>query len=281
MKGRIHLFALCFMACLGCAHDASAHPRDSAGNYVVRVQDEAGHPLRTFRHGGETFVLGRFGERYDIRVENRSGQRIEAVVTVDGRDVISGQVGDYRGARGYLIEAYDELVIEGFRQNLSEVAAFRFTSPHDSYSSRMGTPENVGVIGVAIFPERARPQPVIAQPRPEYSRSYDDDLAAYEGDTASASAPPHRRARPHRRRRARPQRAAAADTMQRRAWARRRRTMQRSASLACRVRERSSAGGAPRQSGHRIRGERLELRDRGRVRARQSHAPHGAAHAAL
>jgi hypothetical protein len=190
----MHLFALCFLACLSCAHDAAALPRDGGGNYVVRVQDEDGHPLRTFRHGGQTFVLGRFGQRYDIRVENRTGQRVEAVVTVDGRDVISGQVGDFVGARGYLIEAYDELVIQGFRQSSSEVAAFRFTSPRGSYSARMGTPENVGVIGVAVFPERARP--VVAQPRPAPMPSWDDDGARYEGEPAPAS-PRAERSRGH------------------------------------------------------------------------------------
>jgi hypothetical protein len=50
---------------------------------------------------------------------------------------------------------------------MEEVAVFRFTSPEDSYSSRMGTPQNVGVIGVAFFPERVRPPtPVVRRPRP-------------------------------------------------------------------------------------------------------------------
>ena len=56
-------------------------------------------------------------------------------------------------------------MIAGFRQSFSEVAAFRFTSPHASYSARMGTPENVGVIGVAVFPERERAK-LIARPAP-------------------------------------------------------------------------------------------------------------------
>ena len=39
------------------------------------------------------------------------------------------------------------------------------TSPEGSYSSQMGTPENVGVIGVAIFPERVHP--MLLRPRPQ------------------------------------------------------------------------------------------------------------------
>ena len=71
---------------------------------MVRVQDESGRELPTFHHAGQSYVLGRFGERYDIRVENRTGRRVEAVVTVDGRDVMTGEVGDFVHARGYLIK---------------------------------------------------------------------------------------------------------------------------------------------------------------------------------
>ena len=69
---------------------------------------------------------------------------------------MSGQPADYVNQRGYVIPAYGSLLVEGFRRNLKEVAAFRFTSPEDSYSSRMGTPQNVGVIGVAFFRNRTR-----------------------------------------------------------------------------------------------------------------------------
>ena len=140
---------------------AAAHPQ-AYGGYRVSVQDESGRELPTFQHEGQAFVLGSYGARYNIRVENQTGRRVEAVVTVDGRDVVSGRVGDYVGERGYIIDPYGQVLIEGFRQSYREVAAFRFVSPGESYSSRMGTPQNVGVIGVAIFPERRR-EPVMRQ----------------------------------------------------------------------------------------------------------------------
>jgi hypothetical protein len=155
------------LTCLCFAPPAAAHPAGPNASYTLTVQDERGRELPTFHHQGQTFVLGTYGERYTIRVENRTGRRVEAVVSVDGRDVVSGHVGDYVRERGYLIDPYDRLVIEGFRQSWEQVAAFRFTSPGGSYSARMGTPQNVGVIGVAIFPERtydvARPK--MAAPR--------------------------------------------------------------------------------------------------------------------
>jgi hypothetical protein len=132
--------------------------------YSVALVGEQGERLRTFQHEGRTFVLGRLGERYGIRVTNPSAERVEAVITVDGRDAVSGRVGDYVSSRGYLIGPHDSVLVEGFRQSLAEVATFRFSHPAESYSSRMGTPENVGVIGAAFFPERTRP--VIALPVP-------------------------------------------------------------------------------------------------------------------
>lgn len=128
--------------------------------YRVSLEELDGSPLPTFRHAGSTFVLGEPGDRYNIRVDNPTGERIEAVVTVDGRDAISGELGNYVSQRGYLIEPWGTLVIEGFRRSLDEVAAFRFTGKGGSYSALRGTPQHVGVVGLAVFPEKKR----LAQP---------------------------------------------------------------------------------------------------------------------
>ena len=188
MWSRFAGFLAGLLAILGCSGSAVAHPRSASAAYVVTLEDESGRELPTFHHAGQTFVLGSYGDRYNIRVRNQTGQRIEAVVTVDGRDVVSGKVGDFVGERGYLVNAYDELVIEGFRQNWESVAAFRFTNPGNSYSARMGTPQNVGVVGVAVFPERERyvARPV---PQPYYEgrrwREYDDGAGASQSAESS------------------------------------------------------------------------------------------------
>lgn len=158
-----------FLAC--CTQADARSPfwrwRAAPPPYSFSIEDEDGNSLATFVKDGRTFLLGEPGLRYNIRVRNPTGRRVEAVVSVDGRDALSGQPGDYVNQRGYVIPAYDSVLVEGFRRSLQEVAAFRFTSPQDSYSSRMGTPQNVGVIGVAFFPERVRPNaPVIRRPRP-------------------------------------------------------------------------------------------------------------------
>ena len=156
------LFVLIFTAC-SCSGRAEARPRQNVsarGQFSFQIEAN-GAVLPTYDHRGHTYIEGRWGETYGIRVFNHTGRRAEAVVTVDGRDVISGRVGDYRKQRGYVVPPYGSVWIDGFRRNLRQVAAFRFTELSGSYAARMGPATDVGVIGVAIFKERPRP------PRPK------------------------------------------------------------------------------------------------------------------
>lgn len=152
---------------------AASPLRDRAGAWEVEVLLD-GAPAPTFGHAGETYVLGRLGDRYTLRVHNRSGRRIEAVVSVDGRDVIDGKPADVR-KRGYLVPAWGTVDIDGWRLSSREAAAFRFSRVSDSYAARTGSARDVGVIGVAVFPERYLPPPrpvYVPRPRPDYG--YDD-----------------------------------------------------------------------------------------------------------
>jgi hypothetical protein len=170
---------------------ACAHPVGPQVPYSVTAEDEWGNELRAFHKADETFLLGSYGRRYNLRVRNQTGRRVEAVVTVDGRDVVSGRIGDFKRERGYLIDPYSDVLVEGFRTSLEDVAAFRFAAPEESYSSRMGTPQNVGVIGVAIFPERV--VPVHRRPMPLYDRPHAppspmDDMGSSYGPARKSAA---------------------------------------------------------------------------------------------
>jgi hypothetical protein len=77
--------------------------------------------------------------------------------------------------------------VNGFRQSLERAAAFRFSHPASSYSARMGTPENVGIIGVAFFSERIirriAPPPYV--PYEDYESRTRSDASSSEGGRAS------------------------------------------------------------------------------------------------
>ncbi len=133
------------------AHLVTLGPRQDG--LRVSLRDESGTPLRGATVSGRTFILGSSGQRYTILLENRTGASFEAVVTVDGLDVVSGQTGSFAN-RGYVIRPYGQVEIRGFRQSLDRVAAFRFGSVGDSYAADRGDARNVGVIGVALFAER-------------------------------------------------------------------------------------------------------------------------------
>jgi hypothetical protein len=187
-------------ALLACAAPRAAHASGAdaarSGPYSLELVDERGRVLPTFEHRGRTYVLGARGQRYLVRVRNQSARAIEAVASVDGRDVVDGRPAALE-KRGYVVEPYGEVTIDGFRLGQESVAAFRFGSVARSYAARTGDARDVGVVGVAIFPERSRPyarpyRPYDPYPYPDpYPRPYPGDGAEpYRGDDAPSAAAP-------------------------------------------------------------------------------------------
>jgi hypothetical protein len=151
------VLGLAVVPAVACAH--------SRGSYDVHLECE-GEPCAEVSQRGTRWVVGEYGDRYAIVVTNRTDRWTEAVVTVDGRDVLNGSPGSYSN-RGYLIEPYGRIEIEGWRTSSQDVAAFRFTTVPDSYAGRVDGGQNVGVVGVALFPEKRRPRPVYRTPPPQ------------------------------------------------------------------------------------------------------------------
>ncbi|HTA17832.1 MAG TPA: hypothetical protein VK989_00985, partial [Polyangia bacterium] len=159
-----------------------------ADGYELQVLVD-GVPAPAFFQGAETYVMGELGARYTLRVLNHTGRRIEAVASVDGRDVVDGRAADVRTKRGYLVPAYGQVDIDGWRLTRAQVAAFRFSTVASSYAARTGSAREVGVIGAAIFPERyvPRPRPLelpYTDPRASERDHGDDGLSREEGAPA-------------------------------------------------------------------------------------------------
>ena len=131
----------------------------------VTVVDRAtGAVLPVHYFGGEYWVAGRPGAKYAIAVRNRMGERVMAVTSVDGVNVLSGETAAW-DQTGYVFGGSQRYQITGWRKSDSEVAAFEFSDASDSYAGRTGRPGNVGVIGVALFREKL-PEPVVRAPQP-------------------------------------------------------------------------------------------------------------------
>lgn len=131
---------------------------------VSIIDRDTGQRLTAWYHDGEYWVAGRPGAHYAIQIHSRDGRRLLGVTSVDGVNVLTGETADYM-QRGYVFEPGQGYDIAGWRKSEREIAAFTFTSIPKSYAVRTGRPQNVGVIGVALFRERQRP-PKVLQPLP-------------------------------------------------------------------------------------------------------------------
>ena len=146
------------------------------------VDRDTGETLTTYNRFGKTWIAGTPGHRYAVRLTNRSGARVMAVLSVDGVNAVSGETAGTDQA-GYVLDAWQTTEIVGWRKSMDDVAQFNFTRLPNSYAARTGRPTNVGVIGVAVFTERA---PVITYREPR--RRYDAQPPASAPDDSESSA---------------------------------------------------------------------------------------------
>ncbi|QSX79586.1 hypothetical protein I8J32_006970 [Lysobacter solisilvae] len=154
------------------------------------IDRDRGDWLEQFRHRGQPWIAGEPGHRYAVRLTNSSGERVLVVLSIDGVNAVTGQTA-HPSQAGYVLEPWQSTEINGWRKSMDDVAQFVFTDLPDSYAARTGRPDNVGVIGVAVFTEARTyyyPQPApIYQPR-NAPGTYERDAAASDGAAAPPSA---------------------------------------------------------------------------------------------
>jgi len=163
------------MALMGllCAAEVRAH----GGMVDLSVYDRTeGRRLAVHWHQGRAYVVGKPGNEYQVTVRSRLPEDVLTVVSVDGVNVISGETAD-PGQTGYVLGSHRAYDILGWRKSLAETAAFYFTALPDSYAARTGRPENVGVIGVAVF-RRKQPPVSIAPMSPTAPEAVAEKRAA-------------------------------------------------------------------------------------------------------
>jgi hypothetical protein len=183
-----HLLVLsaALAACAPTAVPAQPRAPELQGPWSVDLVDEAGRLLPTFQHRGRTYVLGTRGGRYLVRVRNESGRRVEVVVSVDGRDVIDGRPASWE-KRGYLVDPWGEVAIDGYRLGAESVAAFRFSTVPRSYAALTGDARDVGVIGAAVFLEQQARQVPLPRPAPWYEGEAQEDRSRPAPGSAKGS----------------------------------------------------------------------------------------------
>lgn len=146
----------------------------------LAVVDRAtGERIPVHTHRGRVYVPGSPGSKYSLVITNKTGERVLAVTSVDGVNVITGETAS-PAQSGYVLDPWGSVEISGWRKSMSEVAAFVFTSLSDSYAARTDRPGNVGVIGVAVFREYQPPRP------PAMSRQEAPSVSSADAESRAA-----------------------------------------------------------------------------------------------
>ncbi len=127
------------------------------------------YPARSDDSTYRVYLEAKENARYGIRIRNHSNKRVGVVVAVDGRNIISGDKSHLRSSEQmYLLNPYEERTYLGWRTSRNDINRFYFTSEGDSYAGAWEDYSAMGVIAVAVFPEKIELPPVY---RRRYSAS--------------------------------------------------------------------------------------------------------------
>ncbi len=138
----------------------------AASNYhddveIEVISDRRGelrqYPARSSHKKQRAYIAVREGERYSIRVRNRTGERIGVVIAVDGRNIINGAKSWLKRKEAkYVLGPWETAEYEGWRTSRNRVNRFYFTDVDDSYADDWGDHSAMGVIAVAVYWEKHR-----------------------------------------------------------------------------------------------------------------------------
>jgi hypothetical protein len=175
--------ALLIIAAMMMAAAATAYPHSKSrvgGEIGIEIISESGGTFLRIPHrdswkGGthiiKQYLEARRGENYGIVIHNMTPERIGVVISVDGRNIISGKKSDLKNNEAmYIVSSYEQGAYDGWRTAGDRVHKFYFTDMADSYAMRTFSDSTaMGVIAVAVFREKEQPQPRYEQERRDYT----------------------------------------------------------------------------------------------------------------
>ena len=155
------VLSIMFLALPVALNQVQARNNDHSSVFTVEIMSDDDGVLTKYAAGSgsqrtrKSYVIAHNNERYSIHVHNRSNSKIGLVITVDGRNIISGNKSHLKPSeRMYILEPYQSDNYEGWRTSRNEVNRFYFTGMSDSYSASWGDYSAMGVIAVAAYKGR-------------------------------------------------------------------------------------------------------------------------------
>jgi hypothetical protein len=169
MVSRYFFLFFSFLALAACANtptDNSRYVKQTRPYLPIEVSvlsDSKGSlpefPVSSDASHYRAYLQASNNDRYRIRIANNTDQRVGVVIAVDGRNIISGQKSYLQNTeRMYILNPHSSEEYDGWRSNQNQVNRFYFTEATDSYAAAWGDNSAMGVIALAVYPERPRPQ---------------------------------------------------------------------------------------------------------------------------
>lgn len=126
---------------------------DPSAQYELSVCPLGRRSADEYYHQGQVWIEGREGSNYTLRFTNRSPNRVLAIFSVDGLDVLKGQPAGHL-SEGYVVNGNSTLDIPGWKLDDATAAEFFFSRSSKSYVAKIGgNVNNTGVIGAMVFRE--------------------------------------------------------------------------------------------------------------------------------
>ena len=141
------------------SHYYQPDQRNQYSPITIDIIDEQGRRYSKHQPNNQykthrAYLEAKKGQRYKLRVRNRTNKRIAVVIAVDGRNIISGKKSNLRNnERMYVLGPYKSATYKGWRTGQNKINRFYFTSAGDSYAGAWGDHSAMGVIAAAVYEE--------------------------------------------------------------------------------------------------------------------------------
>jgi len=122
----------------------------------IKVDGEAAPLYVTPRFDSRHYFEAFAGRNYAVVLRNTSARRIGVLLTVDGLNVVNGEITRLSaGEPMYVLDPWETATIRGWRTSMSEVRRFVFVDEKRSYAERTGQANSdMGWIRVLAFREQ-------------------------------------------------------------------------------------------------------------------------------
>ena len=122
----------------------------------LRVDGEASPLYVGPGHDDRRYFQAFAGRNYSVVLRNNSGRRVAVLLAVDGLNAVNGEITQLRPSEDmYVLGAYEQATIRGWRTSLDEVRRFVFVDENRSYAERTNQANSdMGWIRVLSFREQ-------------------------------------------------------------------------------------------------------------------------------